>query len=97
MTELLTWGSAGTLGVATLFTLGAVQYLKPIKQLQGIDTRIIAYIIAVLLLVCATAFTTPTNVGAYVLAVFNAVIVAIAAMGLYEVTFKKRDAAKKAL
>ncbi len=97
MDALLTWGSAGTLAVATALTLLIVQYVKPLSFLQNINTRIIAYIVALVLLLCATAFTTPAEVSSYFLAVFNAFIVAAAAVGTYQVTFKTTDQAKKAL
>ena len=97
MNELLSWSSVGTLAVATAATLLIVQYIKPLPFLQYIHTRIIAYIVALLLLIFAVVFTTPTDISAYFLAIFNAFIVAAASVGTYELTFKATDTAKKAL
>lgn len=89
-TDPFTWEQLATIAGATLATLLIVQLLKlPLDKVWKIPTRIIAYVIALIVMIVATHFTiglTWSNAG---LAAINAVIVALAAMGAYEVTFKK--------
>ena len=89
-TEPFTWEQLATIAGATLATLLIVQLLKlPLDKVWKIPTRIIAYVIALIVMLLATHFTiglTWSNVG---LAAINAIIVALAAMGAYEVSFKR--------
>lgn len=91
-TEPFTWEYLATIAGATLATLLIVQLLKlPIDKVWKIPTRIVAYFIALIVMVVATYFTaglTWNNAG---LAAINAVIVALAAMGAYEITFRKLE------
>jgi len=86
------WEQLATIAGATTATLLIVQLLKlPLDKVWKIPTRIVAYVIALIIMIVATAFTvglTWSNAG---LAAINAVIVALAAMGAYEVTFRKAD------
>ncbi len=67
-----------------------VQLLKlPLDKLWNIPTRIWVYLIALILMLLATVFTTGLSVEAVILTAVNAVIVAIAAMGAYDLTFAK--------
>jgi len=93
MEELMTWTSLGTLAGATAAVLLIVQYLKPL--LPKLDTRILALVLSIVVLELATLIAggTPQDYG---LAVLNAILVASSAMGAYQVTFAKADAAKKA-
>lgn len=94
MGELATWAFLGTWTGVTAATLLIVQFVKPLSFMQKIDTRIIAYATALLLLLGVTVVTQGVW-SDYFLALFNAVFVALAAMGGYEVTFKPFDEAKK--
>ena len=89
-TEPFTWEQLATIAGATLATLLVVQLLKlPIDKVWKIPTRLVAYAIALVVMILATHFTaglTPQNA---ILAAVNAVIVALAAMGSYELTFAK--------
>lgn len=89
------WEQLVTIAGATTATLLIVQLLKlPLDKVWKIPTRLVAYVIAVIIMIVATAFTqglTWSNAG---LAVINAVIVALAAMGAYELTFQKLDKKK---
>ena len=91
------WEQLATIAGATTATLLIVQLLKlPLDRVWKIPTRIVAYVIALVLMIVATAFTvglTWSNAG---LAAVNAVIVALAAMGAYEVTFHKLEDKKPA-
>ena len=54
-----------------------------------IPTRILVYGIALIIMLLATVFTVGLNVETALLTAVNAVIVALAAMGTYEITFAK--------
>ena len=67
-----------------------VQLLKlPLDKLWKIPTRIWVYLIALILMLLATVFTTGLSVETALLTSVNAVIVALAAMGAYDLTFAK--------
>lgn len=96
--EPFSWEQLATIAGATTATLLIVQLLKlPLDKVWKIPTRIIAYLIALIIMLVATQFTvglTWSNAG---LAAINAVIVALAAMGAYELTFRHMDDKKKAV
>lgn len=95
--EPFDWNQLATIAGATTATLLIVQLLKlPMDKIWKIPTRIIVYFIALIIMIVATAFTvglTWSNAG---LSAINAVIVALAAMGAYELTFSKLDSKKAA-
>ena len=88
-----TWAYLATIAGATAATLLIVQFLKlPLDKVCGhIPTRMVAYIIALVLMLVATAFTTGLTAENALLAAVNAFVVALAAMGTYEVTFAKAN------
>ena len=95
-TDPFTWEQLATIAGATLATLLIVQLLKlPIDKLWKIPTRIVVYVIALVILLLATWFTVGLTVQTGLLTAVNAVIVALAAMGAYELTFRKVDENKK--
>lgn len=88
--EPFTWEYLATIAGATVATMLIVQLLKlPLDKVWHIPTRIVAYVIALIIMLLATHFTIGLNWSNAGLAVFNAVIVALAAMGGYEATFRK--------
>ena len=95
-TDPFTWEQLATIAGCTLATLLIVQLLKlPIDKVWKIPTRIVVYVIALILLILATFFTSGITVESALLTAINAVIVALAAMGAYEVVFRKFDEKKK--
>lgn len=91
-TEPFTWEQLATIAGATMATVLIVQLLKlPLDKVWKIPTRIVVYFIALIILLCATLFTTGLTVQNGILTAVNAVIVALAAMGAYEVTFRKLE------
>ena len=88
--EPFSWEQLATIAGATLATLLVVQLLKlPLDKVWKIPTRIVAYVIALIIMLLATHFTGGLTWDKAILAAINAVIVALAAMGSYEVTFGK--------
>lgn len=89
-TEPFTWSYLVTIGGASILTLLIVQFFKlPLDRIWKIPTRVFVYLIALIILLVATAFTSGLTIDSAALAVVNAILVAVAAMGSYEVTFAK--------
>ena len=89
-TQPVSWAQLATIGGAAMATMLIVQLLKlPIDKVWKIPTRIIVFVIAFIVLGLATYFTQGLDANVALLAVINAVIVALTAMGGYELTFKK--------
>ena len=89
-TEPFTWEYLATIAGATLATMLIVQLLKlPLDRVWKIPTRIIVFLIAAIVLLLATYFTVGLTAQNALLTIINAVIVALAAMGGYELSFAK--------
>ena len=92
-TDPFTWSQLATIAGATLATLLIVQLLKlPLDRVWKIPTRIVVYFISLIILLLATWFTDGLTWSSGFLTALNAVIVALAAMGAYEITFRKIEA-----
>lgn len=77
-------------------TMLIVQLLKlPLDKVWKIPTRIIVFVIAFIILILATYFTQGLAWDTAILTIINAVIVALTAMGGYELTFKKIEDRQK--
>ena len=93
--EPFTWAQLATIAGATAAVLLIVQLLKlPLDKVWKIPTRIVVYVIALIILMLATFFTDGITVQTGLLTAINAIIVALAAMGAYEMTFRKADERK---
>ena len=89
-TNPVSWEQLATIGGAAMATMLIVQLLKlPLDKVWKIPTRIIVFVIAFIVLGLATYFTQGLTWNTALLTVINAVIVALTAMGGYELTFKK--------
>ena len=91
-TEPFTWQALGTIAGCTAFALLFVQLIKaPLDKVWKIPTRLLVYVVCLVLMVASAAFgggLTPENAA---LAIVNAVIPTLAAMGAYEITFGRKD------
>ena len=91
-TEPFTWAQLATIAGATAAVLLIVQLLKlPLDRVWKVPTRIVVYLISLILLLLANLFTDGITLQSGILTAVNAVIVALAAMGAYEMTFRKLD------
>jgi uncharacterized membrane protein AbrB (regulator of aidB expression) len=91
-TEPFSWEYLATIAGATLVTMLIVQLLKlPLGKVWKIPTRLIVYLIALIISLLATHFTVGLTWENGILTAVNAVIIALAAMGGYEVTIKKLE------
>lgn len=94
-TTPVTWAQLATIGGAAMATMLIVQLLKlPLDKVWKIPTRIIVFVIAFIVLILATYFTQGLTWNTALLTVINAVIVALTAMGGYEMTFAKLEKKK---
>lgn len=94
-TNPVTWEQLATIGGAAMATMLIVQLLKlPLDKVWKIPTRIIVFVIAFVVLILATYFTEGLSWNTALLTVINAVIVALTAMGGYELTFAKLEKKK---
>ena len=88
--EPYTWAYLGTLAGATAATLLIVQFTKaPLDKVWKLPTRLLVYVIALIILLVAQAFTGGLTGESAMLAALNAVVVAMAAYGSYELTFNR--------
>ena len=84
-----TWDQLGSYAGATIAVILFVEFTKDLPGIKAIPTRIWAYIIAAVLLVLSTVFTADVITPAVILlCLINAVIVAMAAVGGYDITHK---------
>ena len=87
-----TWAYLATIAGATAATLLIVQFMKvPLDKVWKIPTRLFVYIIALVIMTVATAFTSGLDVNSFLLCLLNAFIVALAAYGSYELTFAQSE------
>lgn len=80
-----TWAVLATLAGATAATIVITELLKGVGFFERIPTRIFSYLVALVVLVTATAFTAEVNASAILLCIINAAVVALAAQGGYSV------------
>lgn len=90
MNEFFTWTMLATYAGATLATTLITQLVKGISFLENIPTRLVSYIVSLVVLVVATIFTGEVTVSSITLCVVNAVVVALAANGGYDVVSGKK-------
>ena len=94
-TNPVSWDQLATIGGAAMATMLIVQLLKlPLDKVWKIPTRIIVFVIAFVVLILATYFTQGLSWNTALLTIINAVIVALTAMGGYELTFAKLEKKK---
>lgn len=92
-TQAYDWDTLGTIAGATAWTVLLVQFIKaPLDRVWKIPTRIVVYAIALATMVLAHMFSGAYSWQAAGLDAVNAVIVAMAAMGTYEMTYKREEA-----
>lgn len=88
--EGYTWAFVATTAGATAATLGLVQFFKcPLDKVWKIPTRGFVYILAFGIMLMARQFTAGLLLDDVPLVALNAYLVGAAAMGTYELTFKK--------
>ena len=89
MEQFFTWTSLGTYAGATMATAVITELTKLIPGSKKLHTRLVSYIVALLVLVVATLFgEAAVSVANVSLCLVNAVVVALAANGGYDALAK---------
>lgn len=84
MNEFVTWTTLGTYAGAVMMVTIITQFLKQ-PPLAKLNAQLLAYIVAVAILIGAEAFNgSAVTVQGVILCLLNAVIVALAANGTYD-------------
>lgn len=92
ISDYFTWEFLGTMAGAVAATTLITQFCKfPLDKVWKIPTRVAVYGIALFILFAVEFFTGGITIDRAVLIIFNAILVAVAAMGTYEATFKKLE------
>ena len=84
MNEFFTWTTLGTYAGATLAVALMTQLVKGIGWIERIPTRITSYVVALVVLLAASAVAGELTWATAGLSVINAVVVALAANGAYD-------------
>lgn len=84
MDEFFTWSILGTYAGAVFATTLITQLLKGVPLFEKLNARVFSYIVAVLLLFAAAAFTGGLSFSAAALTLVNGVVVALASNGAYD-------------
>lgn len=93
MSEFVTWEALGGYAGAVMMVTLITQFLKG-TPLGKWSSQLVAYVIAVVLLIGAEIFGgQPVTVQGVTLCLLNAVIVALAANGMYDATAKGKKTA----
>lgn len=91
--SFFTWEQLATYGGATVATMLFVQFTKELPGIKSIPTRLWAFIVAAVLMILATIFTSEVTPAVILITVVNAVIVAMASCGEYDTlhSLRKED------
>ena len=91
--EPFTWAALGTIAGCTAFALLFVQLIKaPLDKVWKIPTRLLVYVVCLVVMLLSAVFSGDgLSWNTALLAVVNAVIPTLAAMGAYEITFGRKD------
>ena len=82
--SFFTWEQLATYGGATVATMLFVQFTKELPGIVKIPTRLWAFIVAAVLMILATVFTSEVTPAVILITIVNAVIVAMASCGEYD-------------
>ena len=90
--SFFTWEQLATYGGATVATMLFVQFTKELPGIVKIPTRLWAFIVAAVLMILATVFTSEVTPAVILITIVNAVIVAMASCGEYDTLHSLRKA-----
>ena len=93
--EFFDWSILGTLAGSVAAVAVITELTKSLPGVSKIPTQIWSYILALIVLICAQAFTNGITASSAVLAVVNAAVVSLAANGGYEAISRLEGIAKK--
>ena len=91
MDGYFTWQTLLTYSGATLATTVITQFLKEIKALDRLPTRILSYFTALVIMLASILATEGFAWGDLAIAAINAVVVALAANGAFDAVKRKEQ------
>ena len=98
MNEFVTWAALGTYaGCAMMVTL-ITQFIKQLKFMENVNSQLISYVVAVLLLLGSLCFSHSgevVNPETVILCFVNAITVALGSNGVYDCVTSVLDKIKK--
>ena len=80
----MTWQSLTTYGGSVLATGIVTQFMKDIPCCKRVPTRLFSYLVALTLLLLATAFTSGLTLADTAIVPINAMVVSLASNGAYD-------------
>lgn len=83
MNEFFTWEMLGTYAGCTAAVSIITQFIKGVPGVVKIPTQVVSYVIALVVMLCATGFTSGLTPDGIMLTVFNAAVVSLASNGTY--------------
>lgn len=89
MNEFFTWEMLGTYAGATLATALITELVKNLGVLKQVPTRLVSFVLAVLLLIAAAGFAGTLTLSAVILAIINGAVVSLAANGAFDMLKKQ--------
>lgn len=92
--EFITWGILGTYAGAVSITAIITQFLKKIPGLKKLDTQLLSYIVALIILEASTIFSGGFHWEVAALCLVNAIVVALASNGTYDILGNKTPTEK---
>ena len=93
--EFFDWSILGTLAGSVAAVAVLTEITKNLPGISKIPTQIWSYVLALVVLICAQAFTAGLTASSAVLALVNAAMVSLAANGGYEAISRLESISKK--
>jgi hypothetical protein len=87
MNEFVTWTSLGTYAGAVMMVTLITQFIKQLKFMENVNSQLISYVVAVLLLLGSLCFSHSgevVNPETVILCFVNAITVALGSNGIYD-------------
>lgn len=92
--EFFDWSILGTLAGAVAAVAVLTEITKSLPGTSKIPTQIWSYVLALIVLICAQAFTAGLKASSAVLALVNAAMVSLAANGGYDLLDRLKNGQK---
>ena len=87
MNEFVTWAALGTYAGCAMMVALITQFVKQLKFMENVNSQLISYVVAVLLLLGSLCFSHSgevVNPETVILCFVNAIIVALGSNGIYD-------------
>ena len=92
MNDFVTWAGLGSYAGAVTITTIVTQFLKKIPGVSKMNSQLLAFIVAVLILEASAVFSGGWQFETGVLSLVNGVVVALAANGTYDAIHESKPA-----